>query len=559
MKTLRTPSALLSGLWLAATLAACGEAPAPAPVSEAPTAGRAGMALTVDTLADTDIARMEYTITSVDCLSGEALEPLVSQTVVRDLEDLVLPGGNVGLEGAPFDAASTHHFADAFFWLDAGCYDVVVQPLQESGEPSADCAAASASAVPVFDGQTTEILLISQCAGEESGGLDVIGAVNHPPHLDAVRYEPSKFTCEGETTICVVASDPDNDPLEIAWSVVSGAGEVTSVETQSTEAGLESCATFALSEPGEYGVSVVVRDLGYDQEGQLVPIEHLLELQGNPAPSRDEALLPIHAMSEEACVNTCACPEGFELNAAGDACERFVEEEAQYNGSELRVCRGSRNGNYGALGVRFPGADLADVDDDTVVTGHSFFRDGFSSGNGSRLNTIGLWGCDANGNDQSGQMEPINEWIGFSRCVTVEEDGEYVVGIGADDVMRVRIDGQPIFGPNFLDYVNFRYWWMVPVQLTAGVHIFEMDAMSVTGPAAFAAEIYGPFAPGSTADDATMAQLDYENNIIWSTGDQLGSTFDLGTNSGYACADGQALNLCGDVALCTALEVQACE
>jgi hypothetical protein len=527
----------LGGFLAMSMLAACTQ------VEEAKAPGeelgrQAGMALTVDVLGGTDVARIAYTVTAVDCGSGEVLDPLVQETRVQDLEDAVLPGQNADLAGAPFAAGSQHLFADAFFWLGEGCYDVVAQPVQEDGSPSAECAAATQSNVAVFDGQTTEILLINQCESEGAGGLDIIAALNHAPQLEDVRYAPSKFICEDQTTICVVASDADNDPLQATFSV-SGDGVVIGQTQAEVEGGVEFCATIQVGGPGDYSVTVVVQDLGpdVDGDGDADPIELLLGRRGR---SRDEAVLPIHSLGEEACVGQCECPEGFTLNEVSELCERIQTVEAVQNGDFRVVCEGDRNINYGALGAIFPGG--------TVVTG-GFFGDGtFSETNGSRLNTIGIWDCGG----------AVNEWIGFSRCVDIPAAGEYVVGISGDDFVRFRVNGAQVFENPAVAF-HFRRWNMIPVTLQAGVNIVEMEGLDTGVASALGAEIYGPFPLGSTADDASMAALDYENNIVWSTGDQLGSVFNLGSISGFSCEEGFALDLCGDEATCTRIERLACE
>lgn len=63
---------------------------------------------------------------------------------------------------------------------------------------------------------------------------------------------------------------------------------------------------------------------------------------------------------------------------------------------------------------------------------------------------------------------------------------------------------------------------MISIPLTAGSHIIQMEGYNDHGPSIFGAEIYGPFEVGSTVDDASMASFDYRNNIVWSTGDQIG-------------------------------------
>ena len=175
-----------------------------------------GLALSADVLGSTDIAAVRFDVTEVACTPGNG-DSVTGETwtATTDFEDMFLPGGIPTFEDKPYDADSSHMFADRYFLLPAGCYDVLVTPLDQAGADSSDCASAHQDGVEVVDGETTEILLISQCQGPARGGLDVIATINHPPEIDDLTFNPSKFvaTCEG-TVVCVTASDPDGDPLE---------------------------------------------------------------------------------------------------------------------------------------------------------------------------------------------------------------------------------------------------------------------------------------------------------------------------------------------------------
>lgn len=543
-------SASLTALLVASALTACADQGSTPAEELARETGR--MALTVDILDDTDVAGMQYTITGVDCETGEPLEPPYVVETTKDLEDLLLPGANQDLAQQPFDAGSGHLFADSFFWLPEGCYDVVAQPVNAAGEPSQDCAAASQDGVPVFDGQTTEILLINQCENDAYGGLDVIAALNHAPQISDIVYEPSKFTCEDQTKICVTVTDPDSDPLTAEWRPLSEDVFVAFIDATSNDDGsVTHCATLEVPGPGDYQIGFTVYDMGYGADGAPVRIEDLLAQQGQDLLSRDAAVLPIHAMSDEACVGTCECPDGFALNPAGDLCERVTTTAATFNGQLLTVCEGSKNANFGALGARFPGGSALQSD---------FFGDGYTLTNGSRLLTIGIWACGPNGGSTT---QPEDEWIGFSRCLDIEEGGAYVVGIAADNFVRAKLNGQPLLqidASNATEALHpYKRWHMIPVTLTTGSNIVEFEAMNVGGPAAFGAEIYGPFDPADLVDDASMMALDYEASIVWNTGEELGGTFATGTNSGWSCEGGAALNQCGDEPTCTLLEQEVCE
>ena len=512
------------------------------------------LALTSDILADTDVAGFSYTITAVDCATGEPLVPEFTQTVVEDLADAVIPGGDGSLEGAPYDANSQHLFADHFFWLPEGCYDVLVQPLDENGEPSEDCHPAHNNNVQVYDGLTTEILLISQCEGDGAGGLDVIATLNHPPQILDLTYEPSKFVCAGEEVeICIEVSDPDNDPLTMAWRPRQRGGRIVSeTQTVTPEGTTIFCSTWVFPQAGQYTIGATVFDMGYDAEHNLVTIESLLAAQGDRLESRDEILFPIHVLSEDACIDNCGCPEGFEATVDGDDCIRTTETEVTANDTVWDICKAFTNPNYSRDGAQYPGG--------TVVE-NSFWGEHYNDLD-SRLNTVGVWACDPEVHDDGERFpttEPTGEWIGFSLCLDIPEAGDYILGFASDNQMRFKINGNLIVNYNTNATANFTWWWNQAVTLQSGLNIIEIEGYNQSQAASFGAEFAGPFPANSLVDDATMIAADYENNIIFSTIDLVGQPFHLGEESGYSCPDGYSLNLCGQAPTCTQVERVACE
>ena len=230
-----------------------------------------GIHLSVDFQAGTDVSGFEFTIAT--CGNDEVLRERM------DLEDLVLPGMIPEFEEGPFDPHSRHLFADYFTVLDPGCYNVHVQPVQKSGQFSEDCTANWASDVEVVESLTTEILLISQCHLPDSGAMDVVAAMNHPPLIESMRYAPSKFSfeCE-EVEICVTAYDPNNDPLEFVFTQTGGeklwsGPELTSVEHDGTRT--TACMMAVGVYPDDYEFQVTVYDQIH-QDGEKVRIEDYL-------------------------------------------------------------------------------------------------------------------------------------------------------------------------------------------------------------------------------------------------------------------------------------------
>ncbi|MFT4705846.1 MAG: hypothetical protein ACI81R_003561, partial [Bradymonadia bacterium] len=495
-----------------------------------------GLALTFDTLADTDVAGFLFTATEVDCATGVPVAPANVITATEDLEDMYLPGGNTTFENAPLDADSNHLFSDHYFWLPEGCYDVVAQPLDIDGNFSRDCFSAHMDNVQVFDGQTTEILLLSQCEGDPAGGLDVIVAINHPPQIIGLSYDPSKFICEDTTTVCLTIWDPDNDPLDIDWFVPPGATLVSQTVNELEDA-TEFCAEFAFEGPGSYNFGADVFDLGYDADGNLVTMEELLILQGDAHPSRDSIRFPVHVLNEDDCIDTCECPQGFEITPAGDECIRVTETDIISSDTTYTACPAVNNSNYGVYGGQFPGG---------LIETNSFFGD--NTDLSDRLNDAGVWACDSESVDIGENLpmnSPVGEWIGFSICLDLEEPGDYMVGMAADNQTRFSINGNPFFSLLGANVINFRYWWMNTVSLGSGLNIIEMEGYNNGQIAAFGADIYGPYAPGTVSTDADMSAADYEGNILWSTLDMIGTPFLMGESSGFSCPDGFVVNTCG--------------
>ena len=257
---------------------------------------RTGMNLTVDLDGDTDVSFIRFSIERVSC-DNEVFEPF-STEFVTDLEDLSLPGMISEFEDNPLDQDSSHIFADQFTVLAAGCYDVTITPLNAQEEPSGECRAATQEGVEVEDGLTTEIVLVSQCDGPENGALDAVAALNHPPTIVSMTFEPSKFVFECEMVeLCVTAIDPDQDPLEFEWAKLNGSNlhdgfTVLSTET-SPDGSVTQCVGLTPRFTGGYGFDVTVYDLAQSDNG-TVRFEQWLAEQGYPAESRDSLEFPLY-------------------------------------------------------------------------------------------------------------------------------------------------------------------------------------------------------------------------------------------------------------------------
>ncbi len=244
----------------------------------------------------------------------------------------------------------------------------------------------------------------------------------------------------------------------------------------------------------------------------------------------------------------CTCPEGFEAREDDSECFREFTEPAIPTGDSYEVCPTSGNEVYGIYGAYYPGGS---------VVKDTYWGDNDGTPNG-RLNEIGVWGCTTSGVPTTG-TSPTNTWIGFSVCVELDEPGDYILGLGADNRMRFRVDGVEVFAQTDDDVANFRRWWLNTVELDAGSHEIEIEGYNAGSIGAFGAELAGPFTSGSISDDESMMAVDYDANILWNTADAIGSAFPIGDDVGWECPDGTTFDNCADEPECTGEEVADCE
>jgi len=259
--------------------------------------GETGLAIAAaaNTGGETDVAKMRYSINRIACTEGEKIDAL-NRTITVKLESMMLPGGISAFENSPLDKNSAHPFSDHFELVPAGCYNIDALPLTNNGDASSDCAPAWAKGIPVLDGETTEVFLISQCKGAAVGAVDTIVALNQPPALEQVKYLPSKFISVGDTgSICVTASDPNGDPVEFAWTNVGPVCDQPRVVANDTAGKLTTqCVALSATMAGSFMFEVKIYDLLHGADGKLIRFEQWLRDHGYPNDSHDSLRLPLY-------------------------------------------------------------------------------------------------------------------------------------------------------------------------------------------------------------------------------------------------------------------------
>ncbi|MEE9384155.1 MAG: hypothetical protein V3V08_12155 [Nannocystaceae bacterium] len=302
---------ILSSLSLVAACAV-NDAGAPVPTED----DGYGAMLTLDILSGRDVAGFEFTTTR--CNGVEVVDQHLAY-----LQNSLAPGG-VAIMQTVLDEQSAHLFADRFLALEfdeddatQNCYEVSARPFSgldadENPVWSNECSSAQTdplNPIQLMRGTTVEVEpLISQCVGDTEGAFDVPIVVNHPPRVHVYIEDKFGGQCEN-ITVCAIAWDDDNDPIEWNWEVAAGdiwlqdpwivnafARVYSGSPAESTELDngvlyVTQCREFAMNAFGGYTGSVAVYDLsaGGDRFETLV--------QDYPAPfneSHDDLEFPLY-------------------------------------------------------------------------------------------------------------------------------------------------------------------------------------------------------------------------------------------------------------------------
>lgn len=253
---------------------------------------------------------------------------------------------------------------------------------------------------------------------------------------------------------------------------------------------------------------------------------------------------------------SCSCPAGYTATTALDGCQLFTYTAATYNGSGTTAvaCDAlsdhSLQGTYWWPSIENVTLPLVRNNSD----GYNTLREGNIGGpafTSVTFVTSAFWGQNPNPGGIYGRLNasgvkrssgPLSEWVGFSVCIDIPTTKTYYIGIGANNAVRFTLDGELIIN---LDDVtntdNLKVWHMIPVTMTSGKHIIEIEGRNDDdfNATAFGAEIYS-----ETLENLTGATTTGDTGLIFSTFDRIGGEFDLGTTIGYTCPSGYSLDTC---------------
>lgn len=212
-----------------------------------------------------------------------------------------------------------------------------------------------------------------------------------------------------------------------------------------------------------------------------------------------------------------ACPDGYTRSPDGQSCIPNTVTEDTDEG--LKIAKGNELLVYTKQGAIFHNADgsegtrvansfwglegncgVSDVNSfakmsssektdpsgtqsDTLKSASRFTTAAVGSGYCGRLNRTGIW-----------LKSPYdNQWTGINNCLNVPESKTYYLGMGADNQVRVFIDGILIKAVLMKwngDNEPYLDWKVYPVYLNAGQHILTIEAMNKEGDHAVGVEVY---------------------------------------------------------------------
>ncbi len=251
------------------------------------------------------------------------------------------------------------------------------------------------------------------------------------------------------------------------------------------------------------------------------------------------------------------CPAGFSATPANDMCERIETTGSTLNSSGDTIQAGNKSTDYckfgtyfypsiqgnGAYPVYYVGAfnSLKDQTGGTITatnvvsSSNTFWSNDAITLTDGRLNNIGL-------------SASSTQYVGFTKCIDIDESGTYYVGIASDNECQVSLDANLVIQLTGTAQDNFCKWSVFPFYLSSGKHIIEMKGKNQPATVtAFGAEVYYPTSFSALTGATTTGQT----GLIFSTFEYIGQSWQVGDTIGYSCPSGYTLDSCGTAYTCS--------
>jgi len=257
------------------------------------------------------------------------------------------------------------------------------------------------------------------------------------------------------------------------------------------------------------------------------------------------------------------CAAGFTPNTYQDGCTQINSIPTVFSGYGPTIVTGNTFSGYSNYGAYF----YPEIS--TLGPYPLLYDDGLRNADYTLINPI----CISNsantnsfwwnsGNTTDGRLNSVGlsaitdssatKFVGFSQCINVVSADTYYVGIAADNLCKIYVNGELlIYLSNSGSIEDFFKWSVFPILLKEGKNIIEVLGNNHDNITSFGAEIYYPTSyatlTAATSTDSLQA------NAIFSTENLIGSYFTLTENLpfGYSCPSGYSLDLCNEHHKCT--------
>ena len=231
--------------------------------------------------------------------------------------------------------------------------------------------------------------------------------------------------------------------------------------------------------------------------------------------------------------------EWLSLNDGTNKCIATITQAATPPTSTFTLYQ-KQNGQYSINGGRIyvNGYNIDGSGTNPILLTNSAFR--------GIMNTCALWTNDV---DSGGNYAPVRQWLGFSYCINITETKTYYIGMGADNDIQFRVDGETKINTYLVnpqgggDQNTFKWWNIYPIEISAGSHIIEVLGLNRGSVAGFGCKIYNPPSLEVFTAMTTTTQLDSvtvfdSKNYFGNIADVILTTGGTYTTSGYSCPDG---------------------
>ena len=127
-------------------------------------------------------------------------------------------------------------------------------------------------------------------------------------------------------------------------------------------------------------------------------------------------------------------------------------------------------------------------------------------------NRHGIWANDGQTGD-----DPLNKWIGFSKCIDIAEGKVYYVGLFADNQFKLRLNGITVLdtdqnGSLDATQATFFYWHVYAIYIPKGKNTLELTGLNEGIKGGFGCVIYN-----NTLAELTAATSSNNLNIIFNS------------------------------------------